>query len=84
MKVEVIGPTPPCPNCKKTEMNVREAAENIEDIDVTVEKLDVMAPETMEKYGVIRTPAVAIDGSVKLMGRVPTVDQIEKLLREAL
>jgi hypothetical protein len=84
MIVEVIGPNPPCPNCKKTEMNVREAARRIQDIEVKVEKLDVMAPETMNKYGIVRTPAVAINGSIKLMGRVPDVDQVEKLLREAL
>ncbi|MBD3204981.1 thioredoxin family protein [Candidatus Bathyarchaeota archaeon] len=84
MKVEVIGPNPPCPNCKKTEKNVREAAQRIRELDVSVEKLDVMAPETMERYGIIRTPAIAVDGSIKLMGRVPSVDQVERLLRETL
>ncbi len=36
------------------------------------------------KYGVMMTPAIVIDGKVVSMGRVLTVEQIEKLIKERL
>jgi len=36
---------------------------------------------TIMKYGVMATPAVVVDGSVKSEGRIPTREEIEKWLR---
>ena len=86
ISVEVIGVEPPCQRCKKTEENARKAASKLveEGVNVEVKKLDITAKETISKYGVLVSPAVAIDGVVKIMGKVPDISVVERLLREAL
>ena len=86
LKVEVIGVSPPCLRCKKTEENAMKAAARLsaEGVKVEVAKLDVTAKETISKYGVLMSPAIAINGTVKIMGKVPDVGVIERLLREVL
>jgi len=86
LKVEVIGVSPPCTRCKKTEENARKAAAKLatEGIKVEVAKLDVTAKETISKYGVLMSPAIAINGRVRIMGKVPDASFIEKLLHEEL
>ena len=84
--VEAIGVDPPCPRCKQTEENAKKAASKIveEGVKVEVTKLSVTAKETIEKYVVLMPPAIAINGVVKLMGKVPDVGVIERLLRAEL
>ncbi|MCW3982016.1 MAG: thioredoxin family protein [Candidatus Bathyarchaeota archaeon] len=86
IKVEVVGVSPPCPRCKKTEENAKEAASKLvrEGVKVEVVKLNITAKETISKYGVLMSPAIAVNGVVKIMGKVPDVGVIERLLREAL
>ena len=86
VKVEVIGVNPPCARCKKTEENARKAASKLseEGVEVEVAKLDITAKETIAKYGVLTSPAIAINGVVKVMGKVPDVGVIERLLREGI
>ena len=56
VRVEVIGVSPPCQRCKKTEENARKAAAKLatEGIKVEVAKLDVTAKETISKYIQVR------------------------------
>jgi thiol-disulfide isomerase/thioredoxin len=86
IKVEVIGVSPPCPRCKKTEENAKEAASKLvrEGVKVEVVKLNITEKETLSKYGVLMSPAIAVNGVVKIMGKVPDVGVIERLLRESL
>jgi thiol-disulfide isomerase/thioredoxin len=86
LRVEVIGVSPPCPRCKKTEENARKAAAKLaaEGVNVEVAKLDVVAKETISKYGVVATPAIAINGVVKIMGKELDAGVIERLLRKEL
>ncbi|MEM2968993.1 MAG: thioredoxin family protein [Candidatus Bathyarchaeia archaeon] len=86
IKVEVIGVSPPCPRCKKTEENAKKAAEKLatEGITVEITKLNVAAQETISKYGLIASPAIAVNGVVKIMGKVPDVGVIERLMRKSI
>lgn len=86
LKVEVVGVNPPCPRCRRTEENARIAAAKLreEGVEVEVAKLDITARETISKYGVLVSPAIAINDVVRMMGKVPDVDVIERLLREAV
>ena len=86
VSVEVIGVEPPCQRCKKTEENARRAASKLveEGVNVEVKKFDITAKETISKYGILMSPAVAVNGVVKIMGKVPDADVVERLLREAL
>lgn len=75
MVIKVLGSG--CANCKKLEANVREAVKEL-GLDATVEKVedfkDILA------YGVMKTPALVVDEQVKVMGRVPTPEEIKKYL----
>ncbi|MBS7648583.1 MAG: thioredoxin family protein [Candidatus Bathyarchaeia archaeon] len=43
-----------------------------------------MSREVVQKYGVLVSPSVAINGAVKIIGRVPNPDEIEKLILEEI
>ena len=75
MIIKVLGSG--CANCTKLYDNTKEAVESL-GIDAAIEKVteikDIMA------YGVMRTPALVVDGKVKVMGRVPSAEEIKKYL----
>ncbi len=75
MKIEVLGTG--CPKCKKTEAHVRQA---LADLGVDAEVTKVENINDIMEYDVMMTPAVAVDGSVKISGKVPTVEQLKKLI----
>ncbi len=76
MKVQILGPG--CAKCKLLEEHTREAVAEL-GIQAEVEKVaDIAAIAGM---GVMTTPALAIDGVVKSMGRVLTKDQVASLLK---
>ncbi|MBX5328830.1 MAG: thioredoxin family protein [Candidatus Bathyarchaeota archaeon] len=85
VKVEVIGPEPPCMRCQAAKKAVEKAAERLKqsEIRVEIQKANVMSKEIVGKYGVLVSPAIAINNIVKIMGRVPKEDEIERLIREA-
>jgi len=67
MQIKVLGPG--CPKCHETEKLVREA---VAEAGVQAEVLKVSDFQEMAKLGVFATPAVVIDGAVKVSGKVPT------------
>ena len=75
MKVQILGTG--CPKCKMLFANA-EAAVKAAGIDATVEKVekitDIMA------FGVMTTPALAVNGKVKSAGKVLSEEDIKKLL----
>lgn len=75
MIIKILGTG--CANCKRLEENTRKAVELL-GIDATIEKVteirDIMS------YGVMKTPALVVDGKVKIMGRVPSAEEIKKYL----
>ena len=75
MKIEVVGPG--CGRCITTEKNVREALKQL-GINADVAKVTDMAE--FAKKGVMFTPGVIVDGQVKFSGKIPTVDEIKKIL----
>ena len=73
MKIQIAGPG--CPNCQNTERNVVNACAELDfaaDISHVTNIADIL------DLGVMRTPAVVIDGEVVLSGRVPTVSELKK------
>lgn len=75
MIVKVLGTG--CKNCKNLEANAKEAIEEL-GLDATVEKVEDM--KGIMSYGVMRTPALVVDEKVKVMGRVPKVEEIKEIL----
>ena len=67
------------PQVQKLSANAEEAISD-SGVDAQVEKIADL-PEIME-FGVMTTPALAIDGEVKATGKVLRVQQIEDILKE--
>ncbi|MFP4284525.1 MAG: thioredoxin family protein [Desulfovermiculus sp.] len=76
MDIKVLGPG--CPKCQETEKLVKEAVQE-SGVDANVEK--VTGTMDIAKYGVFGTPAVVVDGEVKVVGKVPSKDDIKGWLQ---
>lgn len=77
MNIQILGTG--CPKCKTLEANAIKAIED-GDIDATIEKITDI--DQIMDMGVMITPALAIDGEVKSMGKVLNKDQILSLIKE--
>ncbi len=78
MTIEVLGPG--CPKCMNTEQNVRKA---LAELNIQAEILKVTDIDAIIEKGVMWTPALVIDGKLALQGKIPTVEQIKQLVKEA-
>jgi len=76
MKVQILGSG--CTKCKLLEQHAREAVAELGS-DATVEKVTDM--DDIMEMGVMMTPALAIDGVVKSVGKVLTKDQVVSYLK---
>jgi small redox-active disulfide protein 2 len=78
MHIDVYGPG--CANCKRLERQTREALATV-GLEAEVTKVeDVVA---IAEAGVMRTPALGIDGSLVLQGRVPSATELEHIIKKA-
>ena len=64
-----------CPKCKKTYENVEQA---VKELGVCAELEKIEDLKSIMEFEVMTTPAVAIDGEVRVSGRVPSVDEIKE------
>ena len=74
-KIQILGPG--CPKCNKLAENAHAAAEQLEN-DFEIEK--VADINEIMKFGVMITPALVVDGQVKTVGKVPSADEIRRML----
>ena len=74
-KVQILGTG--CPKCKKLAENAQAA---VKDAGIECEVVKVTDINKIMKFGVMLTPALAIDGQVKVVGKVPSPDEIRKML----
>ena len=79
MIVKVLGPG--CANCVNLEKATRTALDRL---GLDVELVKVTDFPTIVGYGVLKTPALVVDETVVLSGRVPTAAEVEVLLADAL
>ena len=75
-KIQVLGPG--CPKCKQLAAQAEAAAKAL---GATYELTKVSDFKEIMAFGVMSTPALVVDGEVKVVGRVPSVDEIKKLLQ---
>lgn len=68
-----------CPKCRKLEENARQAATELS-LDFQIEKVKDL--QQIMAFGVMVTPALVVDGVVKVAGKVPSVEDIKKLLEK--
>ena len=79
MKIEILGTG--CPKCKRTLANAEKAVKEL-GLDAEIVKVDKI--KDIMNYGVMMTPALAIDGDVKTSGKIPNPKQIAQWLQEAM
>jgi len=76
MKIDILGTG--CPKCKMLEENARKA---VAELGVKAEISKITDIDKIIDYGVMSTPALAIDGKVKCHGRIADVAEIKKFLK---
>jgi len=79
MKIEILGTG--CPKCNLLEATAKKAADKL---GIQYEMVHVKEISKIASYGVMITPALAIDGNVKVVGRVPSEAEITTLLTTLL
>jgi small redox-active disulfide protein 2 len=75
MKIQILGTG--CPKCKKLAEAAEQAAR---ELGLDYELVKVTSIDEIMKFGVMMTPALAVDGQVKVAGRVVSPDEIKKYL----
>ena len=75
IKILILGTG--CPKCKKLLENAESAAKEL-GIEYEIEKVTNI--NEIMKFGVMLTPALAVDGQVKSVGKVISPDEIKKML----
>ena len=75
MEIKVFGPG--CAKCEETEKRVKAVVAE-KGANITVTKVSDL--KEMMLAGIVSTPAVSVDGVVKITGRVPTSEEIAGLI----
>ncbi|MFC1540973.1 thioredoxin family protein [Candidatus Latescibacterota bacterium] len=75
-KIQILGTG--CPKCKQLAENAEIAAKE-SGIEYKIVKVSEIN-EIME-FGVMMTPALAVDGEVKIVGNVASVEEIKKFIQ---
>jgi len=74
-KIQILGTG--CPKCKKLAENAEIAAKEL-GIEYEIQKITQI--NDIMKMGVMITPALAVDGNVKIAGKVVSPEDIKKML----
>jgi small redox-active disulfide protein 2 len=75
VKIEILGTG--CPKCQKLEKNVAEA---IIELGIEAEIVKVTDIIEIANRGAAVTPALSVDGEIRIVGRVPTIDELKAML----
>ena len=78
MDIKILGTG--CPNCQRLEAHAKQAAA---DLGLKAEISKVTDMGQIMGYGIMRPPALVVDGQVKVSGRVPTLDEVRRILETA-
>ncbi len=75
MEVKVLGPG--CAKCKSTYAVVEKVIKE-NNLEVTLTKVEDIVE--MMSYNILSTPAVVVDGEVRIKGHVPSVNEVKEAL----
>ncbi|MDD4136586.1 MAG: thioredoxin family protein [Methanoregula sp.] len=76
-KIEIIGTG--CAKCRRLFANAEQA---VKDLKITADVIKVEDIDEIVNRGVMLTPALFINGVVRVEGRIPDVNEIKKMLTE--
>ncbi|MGL4528578.1 MAG: thioredoxin family protein [Aestuariivirga sp.] len=74
-KLQILGTG--CPKCRKLAEMTDAAAKQL---GIAYELVKITDINEITSFGVMMTPALAVDGTIKVVGKVPSVDEIKKLI----
>ena len=75
-KIQILGTG--CPKCRQLSENAETAANDL-GIEYEIEKVSDI--NKIIQFGVMMTPALAVDGEVKVAGKVASVEEIKELIK---
>jgi small redox-active disulfide protein 2 len=78
MQILVIGPG--CAKCRTLAQFTEQA---VQELGVTAEIQKVTDLKQIMALGVMMTPALAVDGNIKVVGKVPSIPEIKSILQQA-
>jgi len=73
-KIQILGTG--CPKCKKLAENAEAA---VKELGIEYEIVKVTAINEILKFGVMMTPALVVDGEVKVAGKVPSLNEVKEV-----
>ncbi len=79
MNIKILGPG--CPKCKELDRRVKEI---VQKLGVQAQVEEVKDIKTIMEYPILTTPGLVIDEKLVFSGRVPTRDEITRLINNAL
>ena len=75
MRIEILGVG--CPKCKQLTANAEAA---VKDLNISAEVSKISDIGKIVEYGVMTTPALAVDGAVVSAGKVLSKEEIKKII----
>ena len=75
-KIQILGTG--CPKCIKLEEVSRKVADEL-GIEYDIEKVTDI--NKIMEFGVMMTPALVVDGEVKVVGKVPSIEDVKKYIK---
>jgi small redox-active disulfide protein 2 len=75
-KVEILGTG--CPKCIQLTERAKLA---VNELKLEAEVVKVQDIKKISSYGVMFTPALVVDGTVKVAGKLPSVEEIKKMIQ---
>jgi len=77
MKIQILGTG--CSKCEKLAEAAEAAAKELQ-LDYELEKVTDI--NQLMAFGVMMTPALAVDGDVKVVGKIPSIEAIKAILKK--
>lgn len=79
MEITIVGTG--CAKCRKLEEIVREVVNEM-GIDASIGKMDDI--RQIAQSGILMTPGLIIDGTVKVAGKLPSKEEVEKIIKGSI
>ena len=74
-KIEVLGT-----GCRKCSDLADTVKKTVEEMGIEYDLTKITDIQKIVEYGVMTTPALVVDGEVKVSGKIPSADDIKKYL----
>ncbi len=75
LEIKVLGTN--CPKCEQLLNTTKQAIEELA-LEATVEKISDI--QTIIGYGIMRTPALVVNGQEKMYGQVPSLEELKNMI----